>query len=297
MKLGIIGYDTTHCAVFTQKIRALAEANPRYKDLEIVFGWPGDPETAVHPEILEKVRGQMDNLNIQTLDSLEAVVDASDGILLESVNGDTHLEQAKMVLPSGKPTYIDKPFANTAADAYAIADLAVDHGTPCWSASSLRYEPNMRQAMEEAGQPFGMDVYGPAKYFEKGRGVVYYGIHTAEMLFTVMGTGIQSVQTFWHEDWEFIVGTWSDGRIGTLRADRKTIARFGGVIHGDQANTSAQFLGTGDFYGAMAEKLAEFFVSQEPPVTLDETVQIISFLDAAVQSAEDDGAVIEFEYE
>lgn len=289
MRIGLIGYDTSHSAVFPAKLRALAEEEPRYKEVDIAVGWPGDPATAVHPEILEGTRKKIDDMGIATVDTLEELVGQCDGFLLESVNGDVHLEQAQVVLPAGKPTYIDKPFANTVEDARAIIDLARKHGTPCWSSSSLRFEPNMLAAEVQAGGVTGIDVHGPAKYFEKGRGIVYYGIHTAEILFTCMGRGIETVRTTWHEDGEIIVGTWKDGRMATLRGDRKSIRKFGGTVYGGE---TVAFRADGDFYGALSRHLGDFFLDGTIPVDLDETLEVIAFLDGAVRSREQGGGVV-----
>lgn len=287
MRIGLIGYDTSHSYVFPQRLKTLAEQDARYRGLAVTHGWPGDPETAVHPESLETFHKNVDALGIERVDSLEQLVDLCDAFLLESVNGDTHREQAKAVLPAGKPTYIDKPFANNLDDAKAIIALAREHGTPCWSSSSLRFEPNMLAALEEAGEEItGINVHGPAKYYPKGRGLVYYGVHTAEMVFKVMGRGLQSVQTTWHEDWEVVTGTWSDGRIATLRGDRKTISRFGGTIYGTNV---VHFRAEGDYYGALCASLAEFLLGGAPPVPLEETLEVIAFLDGAVRSREAGG--------
>ena len=92
----------------------------------------------------------------------------------------------------------------------------------------------MLETIKKAGQCLEADVLGPAPYFAKGRGIVYYGIHTSEMILTIMGTGLKSVRTSWHEDREIIVGTWNDGRMATLRGRRKPMHGFGGTIHGSE---------------------------------------------------------------
>ncbi|MFH1615476.1 MAG: Gfo/Idh/MocA family oxidoreductase [Planctomycetota bacterium] len=292
MKIGVVGFDTSHAYVFPARLRELSEKNSRYKDLKFVAGWPGDPATAVHPEMLGDARKQIvDELKIKPVDDLDELIEQSDAFMIESVNGDTHLELAKKILPARKPTYIDKPFANTFDDAQAISELAEKYGTPCWSTSSLRYEPTMLEAKGKVGETSGIDVYGPAPYFEKGRGIVYYGVHTAEIIITVMGVGLKSVRTSnWHEDREIIVAEWNDGRMATLRGRRKPAQGFGGVIHGSEC--SAYFPGTGDFYGALCKNLAEFFVTKKPPVPIAETVEVIKLLDAAVRSREADGKEI-----
>ena len=75
-------------------------------------------------------------MGIKAVDNLDKLIAQCDAFMLESVNGNTHLELAKKILPAKKPTFIDKPFANTVADAKEIARIAAQYGTPCWSSSA-----------------------------------------------------------------------------------------------------------------------------------------------------------------
>lgn len=290
MKIGIVGFDTSHSYVFPQKMRELAEREPRYRELVFPVGWPGDPATAVHPEMLMACRQEMEALGVRAVDDLDALAGQCDAFLLECVNGDTHLDVARRLLPAGKPVFIDKPLANTYADARAILALSEEHGAAVWTASSLRFEPNLLAALEQSRDIQGIDAYGPAPYFEKGRGIVYYGIHTAEMVFAAMGRGIETVQTLWDADGEVVAGRWKDGRMAVMRGGRKRIGSFGGVIHGEQ---SIPFAATGDFYGAMARRLGDFFLDGVRPVPLAESVEVIGFLDAAVRSREAGGQPVQ----
>ena len=65
-----------------------------------------------------------------------------DAILLESVDGRPHLEQAREVILAGKPIFIDKPLAGTFEDAVKIYQLAAKHRVPVFSSSSLRWGRN-----------------------------------------------------------------------------------------------------------------------------------------------------------
>ena len=62
-----------------------------------------------------------------------------DAVLLESVDGRVHLEQARQVIAAHKPLFIDKPLASTLEDAREIARLAKAAGVPWFSSSSLRF--------------------------------------------------------------------------------------------------------------------------------------------------------------
>ena len=65
-------------------------------------------------------------------------------MLLESVDGRVHLEQARQIFAGKKPVFIDKPLAATYDDAREIAKLAKAAGVPWFSSSSLRFGPLLR---------------------------------------------------------------------------------------------------------------------------------------------------------
>ena len=150
------------------------------------------------------------------------MAEKSDAILLESVDGRVHLEQFRKIAAFGKPTFIDKPFTTTTKDAKEIIRLAEEHGTPIMSSSSLRYSEGLMGALEdsEKGDVIGVDCYGPLE-IEPNHGLFWYGIHTAEMLYCAYGPGCKSVTVTKSEDHEIIIGEWADGRIGSMRGNRK----------------------------------------------------------------------------
>ena len=98
---------------------------------------------------------------VGSIDELLAQVDV---VLLESVDGRPHLEQARPVFKAHKPVFIDKPIAGSLADAIAIFDLARETNTPCFSSSSLRFGTGIATIQEQVrhvGEIVGCDVYGP----------------------------------------------------------------------------------------------------------------------------------------
>ncbi len=288
MQIGLIGFDTSHAVEFPKRLKALAASDAKYAGLRLDWGWVGEPGSSFRtPAQIAELQVKIEALGVKPVATLDELISRCDAFLLESVNGDTHLRQARPVFAARKPVYIDKPLAHTLADARAIARLAQESGTPCWSSSSLRFEPTMLAAKAQAGKIAGVDVFGPAHYVDKGRGLVFYGVHTAEMIVTVMGMGLETVQTLWHEKGEVAVGRYTDGRYAILRGDRNAIKQFGGTVYGEKI---VPFLGSGDYYGALCKNLADFFLGAPPPVPLAESVEVIAFLDAAVRSKEANGA-------
>ena len=79
----------------------------------------------------------------QVCDSFDEVSDDVDLVYLADCNGngEDHLQLATPGLTKGVPHFVDKPFANTLADARAIIHLAQRHDAPVMCASLLRYSP------------------------------------------------------------------------------------------------------------------------------------------------------------
>ena len=103
-------------------------------------------------------------------------------MLLESVDGRPHLEQARPVFQAHKPVFIDKPVAGSLADAIAIFDLAQRLNTPCFSSSSLRFSPGViaMHANPKIGDVVGCDAYGPCSLEEHHPDLFWYGVHGVE---------------------------------------------------------------------------------------------------------------------
>ena len=113
-----------------------------------------------------------------------------DAVLIESVDGRVHLEQAKAVIAAGKPMFIDKPLASTLEDAREIARLAKEAGVPWFSSSSLRYgEIGTTMKFPDAS---AVITWGPGPLEEHHKlDLSWYAIHPIEMLYALLGTGMR----------------------------------------------------------------------------------------------------------
>ena len=96
LKVGIIGLDTSHVVAFTG---LLNDKNHEYHipGGKVLVAYPGgSPDFELS---IGRVKGFTEELQtkygVEIVDSVEAVAEASDAILLESVDGRVHLEQFK----------------------------------------------------------------------------------------------------------------------------------------------------------------------------------------------------------
>jgi predicted dehydrogenase len=288
-RIGIIGLDTSHVTAFTNFI------NRSSKDTgcKVVAGYPGgSPDVEASASRIEKFTQTLrDRYGVEIVDSIEHLCQKVDGILLESVDGRPHLAQARPVIAAGKPLFIDKPMAGNLADVLEIFRLAKENNVPCWSSSSLRYFPTIVEVKQKdtVGQVLGCDVYSPCSLEEHHPDLYWYGVHGVEMLFTVMGTGCQTVRRVHTKDCDFVVGLWKDGRIGTYRGLRTPHSGYGLTIFGTKGIVQGGKYGG---YEPLVDEIIKFFKTDKVPVPQAETIEIYAFMSAADVSKAKGGAPV-----
>lgn len=222
---------------------------------------------------------------IAWVDSPEAVAEQVDGVLLLAPdNSEVHLDLAQRVFPAGKPTYVDKTFADSISTADQMIALAEQHGTPVFSSSALRYTPALVefQGTDAAHKVIDVAGQGPAEWLR-------YGIHTVEPLVTLLGPDVKRLRTAGNGELFRVELEWKDGRTG-----QATVNGYGGVQFGLRATTAqgSQWidLNDGRFYNGLMENVIEFLKTRKSPVPLTETLMVITILEKALVSRSLDGA-------
>jgi hypothetical protein len=291
IRVGIIGLDTSHVIAFTQAMND-KDATGDLAAVEVVAAYPGgSPDIPASRDRVEGYTKQLRDMGVEIVGSIDELLPKVDGVLLESVDGRPHLDQARPVIKAGKPLFIDKPVAGTLADAITIYRLARDQGVPCFSSSSLRFSPGIlgMRADERVGDILGCDAYGPCSLEEHHPDLFWYGIHGVETLFTIMGPGCESVSRTQTADGELVVGVWKGGRVGTFRGIRAGKSDYGALVFGSKAiMPSGGYAG----YQPLVVEIAKFFQTGRPPVNADETLEIYAFMEAADESKRQGGAQV-----
>jgi hypothetical protein len=295
LRAGIIGADTSHVIAFTKALHD-PKARGDLAGIHVVAAYPGgSPDVASSRDRVAGFTRQLhDEFGVEIVDSIDALLPKVDVVLLESVDGRPHLEQARKVIEAHKPLFIDKPFAGSLADAIRIYQLAEKHGTPCFSSSSLRFSPSIRGLRDDprVGELTGCTAYGPCPTEEHHPDLFWYGIHGVESLFTVMGPGCTSVTRVKTEGTDLVVGTWNDGRIGTFRGIRRGHADYGALAFGTKGIVQGQGYGG---YEPLLVEIGRFFRTGRPPVSAAETLEIYAFMEAADESTRRGGVPVTLE--
>lgn len=292
IRVGIIGLDTSHSPAFTAVLNRPGNEGD-LAGLRVVAAFPaGSPDIAASRDRVAGFTKQLqEKYGVEIVDSIETLLGKVDAVLIESVDGRPHLEQARPVFAAKKPVFIDKPLAASLADAIEIFRLSEETGTPCFSSSSLRFSPGIRSmhGNDQIGEVLGCDAYGPCSLEEHHPDLFWYGIHGVEALFTIMGPGCISVSRAQTKDTELVTGVWNDGRIGTFRGMRSGKSDYGAMVFGTKG------IGPSGGYGGyepLVVEIARFFKTGKPPVTAAETLEIFAFMEAADESKRQGGALI-----
>lgn len=292
-RIGMIGLDTGHSVAFTKSLNDPL-AGDKYSGYKVVAAYPKGTEQIEAwknriPEFTEEVRNQ----GVEIVNSIAEMLEKVDVVLLTCIDGNKHLEQALPVLKAGKRLFIDKPFAGSLSDAYAIVEAAKHYNVPMFSSSSLRYIDGVKEIAEgKIGEIIGAEAYSPAHIEEHHPDLFWYGVHGVEILFTIMGTGCKRVTRTYTENSDVVVGTWEDDRIGSYRGIREGKGGYGGTVFGKEG---IAVLGQYQGYNPLLEKITAFFSTGIVPVSSDETLEIFAFMQAAEESKLNGGIPIDIE--
>jgi len=293
IRVGLIGLDTSHAPAFT---RMLNDSTHDYffPEARVVGAYPGgSPDVEASYTRVDKFTKQVAGYGVEIVDTIPAMLQNVDAVILTSVDGRVHLEQVKPVIAAGKPVFIDKPMAASLQDVKEIFRLANDSGVPCFSASSLRFVTPLRETLQEISSDavIGCDVYSPASLEPHHPDLMWYGVHGVEMLFAVMGADNETVRRVHTEGTDVVVGTWSDGRIGTFRGIRHGARGYGAVIYTEEKIHRIE-PDMSTLYANLMKEIIAFFRTGKSPIPQEETIAMFRFMQAADESKAQEGDVI-----
>ena len=283
LRLGLIGLDTSHVIAFTSRFNE--RDNPNHVSggrVIAAFKGGSDDIQSSHTRVEGYTKTLVEKYGVKIYDDIKQLCENVDAILLTSLDGRPHLSQIRPVIEAKIPVFVDKPVAGTLKDAVEIYRLAKEAKVPCFSSSSLRWYPGVVDvAKANVGQLISALSYGPAPPEPHHPDLFWYGIHPTEALFTVMGSGCQTVTRTSTDDTVVVTGVWKDGKVGTLHGLAK--GRFGYKVTAFGTEAIAEQNRGGD-YTPMLQEIIKFFKTGKPPVSSETTLEIYAFMEAADES-------------
>ena len=211
--------------------------------------------------------------NLTAAASIEEVVEKSDAIcVLAPANPEVHLRLAESALHSGKPVYVDKPFADSLHAAQTMFELAEKYSTPLMTSSALRFCDELLCGEIQAMKPLIFNTTGG------GRSFAEYAIHQLEMIVSAMGTEVVDMALTGDMDKLALVLKFSGARLATavyakqLPFSMSTASEDGMKIYPDVSNMWENF----------TDALLDFYTTGVSCVPKEQTLCIAELLERAV---------------
>lgn len=282
LNVTIIGLDTSHSIEFTRRIQA-SDCPPDQKVegmkvttcLRFPSAFQTEPDQDKRQQLLE-------SWGVKVTRNLEEAIDGTD-VIMQEINGpELHLEYFKQIVKFKKPIFVDKPPADTIANAKEIGRLAKEKGITIYSASSLRYCPEVLQITKEMPQSKIVLSIGCLGKAPKGSSVVWYGVHTVEMLQQVMGIGAKKVFACKDSIGIMAIIEYAYNRRGLIQL---TEGDYQYALMAQDAKSKKFYnVDTTRLYTDLLIRVRDFFTTGKSPVSWEESVEVQAILNAIEES-------------
>ena len=239
------------------------------RDYTVAYAWA---EKDISPRDGVSTAEWCEKMQVTPCSSIEELCEKSDAIvILAPTDPDRHLPYAQKVFPFGKPTYVDKTFAPSEAEAREIVALSDKYGTPFFSTSALRYSSELKCIENPCAM---MTAAG-------GRDPIEYVIHPLEMVAVALGTDFEWVRAdavgaekTWHI-------SYPDGRYATvLFARTMPNLLFLADRDGNEKYTDI----TSPFFKTLMGEILDLFDGKAPSVLPSEILGVMRLRDAALKA-------------
>lgn len=289
LKLSVIGLETTHGWIYPALINGYDPARLQADALDIVSGiFPTKGKPSVEgarvvacwdddPELARKVAGAC--LIDRVCPSLEDAFRGVDGVLVLSGDAARHRAFATPALEAGLPTFVDKPFTTTVADAESLIALSERTGAPLFCTSAVRFADQTVALKERfrqtVGEPILAHVTGNGDFDN-------YAVHALEFLLSVWGGGVTSLQSLGEAGFDTVKLDYADGRRAIWEICKPLDWGFHLTIHGTEGIDQAGIVFE-DRYAVFrntAARMVRFVEQRQSPVPLAETLEIVRLLEA-----------------
>lgn len=284
IKVAFIGLDTSHTVEFARRMVA-PDCPPDQKVPGLVplaclrFSTRFQSEDG-----LNQRQKTLEGWGIKVTTSLEEAVAGCDALMLEINDPAYHLEYFTRCADLGKMIFLDKPFAASLAHAEKIHALIKTRQLKVFSSSSLRYVPAFTAACEEMPKPVFVHAFGPLGKAPADSSIIWYGVHTFEMLQRAMGRGALSV--FVKPDGAGLTAIvqYSGNRRGVVELLEGAYV-YGGCLH-DKEKAIPFVASTERALSDLLSLIANFFRTARTPLELADTLEVIALLEATQRALE-----------
>lgn len=220
---------------------------------------------------------------IEVKDTLEEVIAESDVlVVLSPDNPEMHEELCCLPLASGKPTYVDKTFAENTEIALRIMEMAKASATPWYTTSALYFAEEYKPFYEK--EVVYLDSQGPG-YFGN------YSIHQLEPAIALIKAEPVRAIALKSEPFPVVAIEFEGGKLvkcANFPEDGSFMMTIGTADGKSKCVTVAS-----DFWKGFIEALAKFFTEGIVPVPHKNTLRVMKARELAVKALKAPGTWVE----
>jgi predicted dehydrogenase len=289
IRIGMLGADSSHTETYIGLMNP--PASPYFGKSRVVKLWGEDSQQA-----LSKA-GDGVFVVAAPSDALKGV----DIVMVCSRWGEDHLPLARLAIEAGIPTYIDKPFTNSLGEAKELAALAARKKVAAFSCSPYRFAPEiqeLRKRTAQLGELRSGVCAGLSEYPALGpraRNIFFYGVHPAEMVHTVFGSGMEAVRVESGPLARIALIRYKAGLHVGLHLLRDCEEVYHVACYGSTGWAERAVDTSGAFYQATLGAILSMAERGEAPIPLSYAVEIIELLEA-IERATINGGWVKLEY-
>lgn len=277
LRIGMVGVNTYHAEAFTRIFNGGPDESPRIDGARITHVWPGE-----HSERLDELETMLGPYDVRVAGTAD-LIDAVDGVLIldDTDGGARHAALATPFLFAGMPVFVDKPMTTDYAEAAHLFEVAEQHNAPLFSSSALRFPVEIdRDAIAALGKLSSIVSIGPGEWF-------YYGVHAVEVVGAVTGDRPVSVHRFAMEEKDIAVVTYASGLASVIMTLRDAGYLFKVAVYGEHGSYTFSVDDGMGFYTNEMAAFVEMIRTGTPPVTPQQTLDVLAILHAGIRSAEE----------
>lgn len=253
---------------------AWMRASSNYSGFELGLAW----EERSNPNGLD-LKQWCEKFNMTPVASIKEVIDGSDAyIVFAPSTPEVHERLAELPLKSGKPVYVDKPFAPDVEAAKRMFALSDKYGSPLMSSSALRFGNELTAAQKSfKGEKIHyVQTTGGGSNFKE------YAIHQLEMIVSTLGTGatrVMQCSDASSPSLHAVIG-YADGRHASLTYNQNL--PFTAILSSEKKTVTVSEHTR--MFENMLDGILEFFNTKVSPVKREETIEIAALLDASIRA-------------
>ncbi|MBR0458726.1 MAG: Gfo/Idh/MocA family oxidoreductase [Victivallales bacterium] len=281
IKTAIVGLDTSHAVELSKLVQdPTVPPQNQVHGLQVTrcfrFETPFQKKDG-----LDKRQAYLESIGVEVTEDFEHTVEGADFLMLEINDPARHLEYFSKCAELGKPIFLDKPVADTIENAAKIYQIAREKNIRFFSSSALRFDVDLQELLAKNIASDTAHIWGPIGPAAAGSSIVWYGVHTFEMLQAVMGRGAIAVTTIPDRNGVLCHVAYADGRRGIVEMTNNCY-KYGALVRKfTGASEVCHVTGRVPFYKMLMDQIVDFIANGTQPVALEDTFEVMAMLDAA----------------